>query len=511
MNHPELELEDKLHAQNADFFDAIASDILLTLKCHTLLDNKDPVFQNGAYVYGAQRDYAEPEQRRRLDEEDDPNLDHNEGEYIPDEPDDDYDFQNNGATSGMITAAHLFCLAAFPTQVPEDMDETLWWHDKVQCKVRTEKQNTILNLWSTARAEINEEDVLLKTLHVATEQPIDLFGKRLQVWAAPNDEGTEYLVNTFDAQYREMLEAAANSNNEQNNNEEDVYQGIAGLNANLGPGKLFVDVGSGLGYTSLAIAILYPGTEIVSIEAASTNWLLQELNWRCNDFDDGPSETPQVVLAGVGPSTGTSQAAQFVWRPTATTNTRAWSLNLDNNNNEEEDPSKSANDIELAVKLRPWHMVQAEAEIVGREIAVLNVDCEGCEYNLVPALSETEFQSISSVLGQMHWSYINPMNLPSSERAKNTHSRLCEHENFSRTSIECCAFPDLPVRSSYSGEVLVMEEEGGAPKFPEQPVTVQYLAGDLCDTFDDWAERYHLFSVESDWGWFQGGTMRQHP
>ena len=154
-------------------------------------------------------------------------------------------------------------------------------------------------------------------------------------------------------------------------------------------------------------------------------------------------------------------------------------------------------------------MVQAEADIVDRDINILNIDCEGCEYNLVPALKEAEFSAISTVLGQLHWGYIPALQLPSSKRAEDTHKRLCQHEDFARTAIECCAFPDLQVKSRSSGEILVLENNRDA--FPEVPATVKDLAGGLCDRFEAWAEEHSIFNVESDWGWFQGGTARQRP
>ena len=518
-NYPELGLEDTAHGENEDLLDAIASDILMTLECHSLLGNQEPVYGSFGYIYGGLTmwDLTDNERttRRRLDVDDSVKFDANEGLNRPeaDRMDDDNDgmaFGGNGEGSfgARITAAHLFCMAAFPAKgVPEDMDETVWWHDKVQCGVRTsaETQRSLLDLWSTAKAEIGDVIAFRKLLQVATEQSVDLFGKRLNIWAAPNDLGTEYFVNNaFKAVHEQQI--LKYPNQDEKNGIANEYDYLTELHANLGEGKLFVDVGSGLGYTAMAIAILYPGTQIISIEAAFTNWLLQELNWRCNDFEgmeeNGP---PNVVLAGIGPSTATSQAARFVWRPTATTNTRGWALNAEVS---QEGGTEGARfDMELNVKLRPWHMVQAEAEMVGRQINVLNVDCEGCEYNFIPALSETDFASISTIVGQLHWSYIPALQLPSSKRAEATHRRLCQHEDFARSAIECCAFPDLQVKSRASGEILILDSGRGA--FPEVPATVKFLAGNLCDTFGAWAETHNLFNVESDWGWFQGGTARK--
>jgi len=544
-NHPELGLAAEKEGENADLLDAMASDILITLQCHQLLGNKGVEFVSTfGNIYGGLPLWDDKKERRRrrrrLEEERDFFADQDAAGAKRAGMDDDDLFDPNvvsGYKSGAVTAAHLFCLAAFPPSqgIPEDMDETVWWADKVSCGVRTSTdiQRKLLDLWSTARAELTDTLTFKKLLQVTTEHTISLFGKTLNVWAASNDQGTEYLVNSFKSVYdKHQKKHQGNKNNdndndndndqgdESDNNDNDLneYEAIMELGENLGEGKLFVDVGSGLGYTAMAIAILYPGTQIVSIEAATTNWLLQEINWLCNDFEGIQEDVnpPHVVLAGIGPSAGTSQAAHFVWRPTETTNTRAWSLNLEKDKAEADavnadtehhtDSAVSRYDLQLNVKLRPWHMVQAEAEMANREIAVLNVDCEGCEYNLIPALSETVFGSISTVLGQMHWSYIPTLQKPSSKRAADTHKRLCQHEDFARTAMECCAFPELPVKSRQSGEILVVDGT-----FPEKPATVKYLAGKLCDGFEAWADKHDLYNVESDWGWFQGGTRRQMP
>lgn len=527
-NHPELGLASEEEGENTDLLDAIASDILLTLQCHKLLANKETGFVSTfGSIYGGLPLWDDEKRRRRLEEERDAFADRDAAAPYDDDVIDDPNGMG-GYNSGAVTAAHLFCLAAFPPSqgIPEDMDETIWWNDKISCGVRTSTQiqRKLLDLWSTGRAEISDTLTFKKLLQISTEHTISLFGKSLNVWSASNDQGTEYLINRFQSVYDKHQKRNQGNDNENeidqdgNDNEnEDIneYEALMELGETLGEGTLFVDVGSGLGYTAMAIAILYPGTEIVSIEAASTNWFLQELNWLCNDFEGIQEDVnpPHVVLAGIGPSTGTSQAAHFVWRPTESTNTRAWALNLEKDkadaaaadaDAEHADPSVSSRyDLQLDVKLRPWHMVQAEAEIVHRGIAVLNVDCEGCEYNLIPALNEPDFSGISTVLGQMHWSYIPTLQKPSSQRAKDTHKRLCQHEDFARTAMECCAFPDMPVKSRQSGEILVIDGS-----FPEKQATVRYLAGKLCDGFDAWADQHDLFNIESDWGWFQGGTMR---
>jgi FkbM family methyltransferase len=327
-----------------------------------------------------------------------------------------------------------------------------------------------------------------ETLKQVLEVTQERIGETIQdqsynIWSPKNDDGTQFVIN--------QLNSDKNVDN----------GGILGLSESLGEGKLFVDVGSCLGLTTLAVTNKYPGTQIVSIEPASPNWLIQEMNLRCNLDDDTFQHKIKVVLAGVGPndSDEDNMMAKLLWRSSSTTSARAWTPE-----NEFGDISDSK-DIELVVRLRKLESVLAEAEVYGpHTIDVLNVDCSGCEYNLIPALSEKEFEAIPTIMGGVHWGYIPTSKLPSSERAKLTHQRLCSHENVAHRTKECCAFPDMPVQSSVPGEVLVKDEsKSGKDRLQSQSTVMDVVMDGLCDNFDKWAEEHHLYTVPDDWGWFE--------
>lgn len=361
-----------------------------------------------------------------------------------------------------LTAKHLFCAAA--VQTPPSTITT-----ELKCDAAGTKRQTLLDLWSAARAQMSEP-LFLKTLDLAKEHASQiLLGREYNLWAPSNDNGLSYMLNSFTQETTVDL------------------GGLRGLQENLGVGKLFVDVGSCLGITTLAITNLYPGTKIVSLEPASPNWLLQEMNLRCN-LPHKELLNIHVVLAGVGPNNPEedNMMAKLMWRPTATTSTRAWTPATEH----------AVDDVELVVRLRRLKSILAEADVYGIPIDVLNVDCEGCEYNLLPALSEEEFDAIPTVMGTLHWGYIPTNKLPSSERAKMTHERLCQHENIARTAKECCAFPTLQVKSSVPGEILLREQDN-------KSVTVADVAEELCDGFDQWAIDHYLHDVQNDWGWFE--------
>jgi len=327
--HPQLHVQDP----NAEAYNAIALDIIQTLNCHSLLN--------------ATKSSSGYDIQRRLEEEggeEDVNAAAYEDQMGMG---DDYNGDGGGYYLANPTGEHLFCLAALSST----STETANWKDKIHCDATRTRQQALLDLWSEARSEISEF-VLKKTLQVSIESERDLVGTSLHLWSPSQDTGVDYMLS--------------NINDEQKNAD---HGGIYGLTENLGIHKLFVDVGSCLGITSMAIALLYPGTKIVSIEAASPNWLLQEMNWRCNDFS---SHTRTSILSGVGPSQSGAQMAKFMWRPQATTSTRSWTPK-----EEHEDT-----DVELTVKLRPWHSLLAEAEIADKRIDVLNVDCEGTSGDL---------------------------------------------------------------------------------------------------------------------------------
>lgn len=179
-----------------------------------------------------------------------------------------------------------------------------------------------------------------------------------------------------------------------------------------------------------------------------------------------------------------------------TTATRSW--------NPEKD-FDFAVDMELTVHLRTLRSILAEATPdnlpLGTPISVLNLDCEGCEYNLIPSMHETTFNSVGLILGRTNWGFIPKIKKPSSERGKNTHERLCSHYNFAKRCKECCDFPSLTVKPRITD---YMEE-------PPVSKTVADVAGGLCDGFLEWASEERLHDIPDDYGWnemsaFAAGT-----
>lgn len=398
--------------------------------------------------------------RDNINDDADADADPVKDKYIDD---DDYHYYNYLDPS----AKYLFCLAA-----SESAPETVT--DQIACDAGNKKRRTLLDLWSAARAQMSQ-DLLLSVLDIAREQNVSILGKNYNIWTPKKDEGSKFMVTV-----------SLNSDKDVDNG------GLHGLEEALGPGKVFVDVGSCLGLTCLVINNKYPGTKIVSIEPASPNWLLQEINLRCN-LPKKEFKKIKVVLAGVGTNTDDEDdlMAKLMWRPTSTTSTRSWTPA----------DERKPGEIELLVRLRKLKSILAEADVLPtptQHLDVMNLDCQGCEYNLIPALTEEEYEEIPTVIGHAHWGYIKPNKLPSSERGRITHQRLCQHENIARHALECCAFPDLPVKSSIPGEVLQNHDA----KNSESTVS-DVIADKLCDGFSVWAKDHYLNDIPDDFNWFE--------
>lgn len=371
-----------------------------------------------------------------------------------------------------LTAKHLFCLAAKEESPAEIVS-------RFSCAASSHKRKPLLDLWTAARAQIPDEKLLVKVLGMTEEyKSKQIFQKSYNLWAPSGDKGLEFMVNTLNNDLEETINSLAPS---------------------LGSGKLFVDVGSGSGLTTLAISQKYPGTKIVSVEPASPNWLLQELNLRCN-LNKMEFAKIKIVLAGVGPNTDDedNMMAKLMWRPTSTTSTRSWT------------PAEefSSNDVELLVRLRKLRSILAEADVyltmdgsTPNMMDVLNLDCQGCEYNLIPALKEEEFDAIPNVMGGVHWGYMPESKLPSSERGRKTHERLCQHETIAKSTKECCGFLDIPVKSNVPGEVLY--RDNGENNRPEVVTVSDIIQEGLCDDYEAWATKHFVNAIKDDWGWFE--------
>jgi len=354
-----------------------------------------------------------------------------------------------------VNGRDLFCLVAGAEKFTERFKKAK--HEELNCDAIGSKREALLNVWSSARSQM-PIDMINKVLDISVEAVFSLTDDYLKdgyqyIWKPKEDDTVEYYVRNL--------------------SETNSIKGLTLLEKKEG---LFVEVGSGLGISTLAVSLMYPDASVLSIEPAMPSWLLQRMNHVCN-LPSG-SKIPQSILSGVGPKHDGMN--KMMWRPASTGTTRAWTPKSE----------QTDQDIELVVRLRTLRSIIAEAtadediESEDRPPMVLNMDCEGCEYNVIPAMKDIEFDSFGTIIGTtgVHWGYIPEDKRPSSRRGSDTHKKLCAHFNFASTSIECCEFPQLKVNGREND-------------------TVEEVNGGLCDNFESWAADKGLYTSTDDFGW----------
>uniref|UniRef100_A0A7S4VCK7 Methyltransferase FkbM domain-containing protein n=1 Tax=Ditylum brightwellii TaxID=49249 RepID=A0A7S4VCK7_9STRA len=428
-----------------DFYEAIAMDIQQTLECNALLDKILP---------------KEPKDVTAEGEED------GGGGFI-DRYDDFAFFELEGVTGGKGSGTHLMCLAAGTPGL-------LNVEHSFQCDVLSPSARTaVLDIWSLIRPQVSL-DLIQTTLDLIREFEVDFVDDvKINVWHHDYDTGFRWVhERIIQPGYQDYLRTLPLADDTET--------------------KLFVDAGSHHGLVSLAVKLLYPTLPVIAIEPAPPNFIMQNLNFICNLPPNDPSAPsnmqtqPHSSMAGIAHK---EMMAKFNWDPHETGATRSWS------------PSDiyTADNAEISVRLRPLRSVVTEAmpedmSLSTNPITVLKLGCEGCEYNVVPAWSEEQFQSIPYIMGDLHWGYIPYTKRPSSKRAADTNGRLCQHEAFAEHAIECCDYLDLGLKFVGSEDVI--------------PMTVKdIMEPNLCDNFTEWAKVNHLYDIKDDYGWFELSSM----
>jgi len=457
----------KLIPSFGNIHNAVAMDIINTLECEKEEEEKDSA-NNNKEEEKVEKDTdtsanSNNVESRRLLEENISNVDPGEG------GDHSGDLNGGGGYGfyGMgvddlygqfpvyVNGRDLFCLVAGAEKFTERFEKVK--HEQLECDAIGSKREALLNVWSSVRSQMPIDmikkvlDISVETQHALTEDPLK-YGYQ-HIWKPLQDNTVEYYVLSL--------------------SETNSTKGLALLE---NKGGLYVEVGSGLGISTLAVSLMYPDASVLSIEPAMPSWLLQRMNLVCN-LPSG-SKIPQSILSGVGPKHDGMN--KMMWRPASTGTTRAWTPKTE----------RTDEDIELVVRLRTLRSIIAEAtadeemESEDRPPMVLNMDCEGCEYNVIPAMTDREFDSFGTIIGTtgVHWGYIPEDKRPSSKRGRETHKKLCSHFNFASTSIECCEFPRLKVNGRENDRV-------------------EEVNGGLCDKFESWAIDKGLYTSTDDFGW----------
>ncbi len=179
---------------------------------------------------------------------------------------------------------------------------------------------------------------------------------------------------------------------------------------------LAVDIGSNLGAVTIGIARHYPFWTVLSAEAMPITFLYLIANLWLNEPAAMAARRIVPAFAALGRNGG---AAHLQLREGSLTSSRGWNpasewtrttANLTV-------PTVSLSSLLRAVKLNPT------------EISLLKLDCEGCEYDFVPALTPDQISAISRVVGETHYHEMlrSGRPIPPRSAADLTHDRLCRH------------------------------------------------------------------------------------
>lgn len=163
----------------------------------------------------------------------------------------------------------------------------------------------------------------------------------------------------------------------------------------LTPGELVLDIGGNIGFFAAAMIILNPGVRVVSIEPSPENRFYYELNIAMNDLAfknntaKGGADRPRgVAIAG----TDNDERVIFHSRVDG----------LATNLYGRKDDLAPAYDRHYLARTATLEAVLADAGVADARVAHLKIDCEGCEFEVVPRLQNATLDLLDYVGGEIH-------------------------------------------------------------------------------------------------------------
>lgn len=176
--------------------------------------------------------------------------------------------------------------------------------------------------------------------------------------------------------------------------------------------ECLLDVGSNLGVVIIrALLGKRPPGCVVSVEAAPVTFLYQLLNLWTNVADSMRSGRVKAVHRAVGGRDG--GMLRLVFNPKATTASAPWRRKFE----------KLENTVTVQVPFISINTIINDY-MAGYNLKVLKIDCEGCEYDVIPALDDDVWNSLTVVLGEVHAQWMGEMR-PSKEVEELCLRRLC--------------------------------------------------------------------------------------
>lgn len=295
-----------------------------------------------------------------------------------------------------------------------------------------------------------------------------------------NQQGADYGITQYQGSYSSSSSTSSSSSS--------TYRVLP-----LGVHKLFVDVGAQWGITSLSVLYHYPATKVICLESNKSHWLLLHINILWNVNHQIYDRNVLILPGGLGTHDGQSMSLQS-WKP-ITSSTSLSSSSKVNNNKEDDDDKYKTKQQHQADQVHEQDQDEPENEqlvylwtlstirqlayhhlyLTQRNVHIidlLKLDCEGCEYHIIPNLTQNEKQSIKSIVlgSEIHGHHLllnnnnlnhnmnnnnnnntkkaltksstSSLTVPSIEIQNETHEFLCQYQAFA-TFVECCNYTQL--------------------------------------------------------------------
>jgi len=249
--------------------------------------------------------------------------------------------------------------------------------------------------WQHVRHRCNiSEDAVMSILRKSRSYTPEKLS--ITLWSTGKDEGAEFVLREGVGDLYHLKEQGSRA--------------AAGL---------ALDLGSNLGAVTIQLSRLHPQWTIVAVEAMPITFLYQVVNLWLNVRHEMQRGVIVPTLHALSSVDGATVTMQF--REDSTTSSRDW-------NPDSEDWRTTLNVSIQTISLPSLLHDVFPAILKFPPIDLLKIDCEGCEYDVIPALSEEHISSISHAVAETHYDGMlkNGRAGPPVSQVERTHQRLCQ-------------------------------------------------------------------------------------
>ena len=173
-------------------------------------------------------------------------------------------------------------------------------------------------------------------------------------------------------------------------NEGDYYLEEVKKLGKITPGSIILDLGTNVGITAIILAKLFPSASVIGVEALPYNYVAALKNVRLNDVHDRVT----IVCGALTSDTTKPLPMQFsIKNPGSSTGSADFYSHGSDN-------SKGKREMDI------WGITVDEiiSHFSIKKVAFIKLDCEGCEYDVIPSLSANALKIFKDALvfGETH-------------------------------------------------------------------------------------------------------------